>query len=137
MSASVNLVCVPPQLAREIWPLVSDRLHQAVLRTDMSHTADLEYDVLEGDGLLWLATNGTAIEAAAATLLIKTDRNLVCVITALGGENRSRWLDLLAGIELWAKAEGAAKMRIYGRRGWTRVLKDYRVSNVVMEKSLG
>ena len=136
MSASVNLVCVPPQLAREIWPLVADRIRSAVLRTDLSHTADVEYDVLEGNGLLWLATNGTAIEAAAATLLVKTDRHLVCIITALGGENMRHWLPLLEQIEAWAKAEGAALVRIFGRPGWVRMLKDYRVKNVVLERVL-
>jgi len=136
MSASVNLVCVPPQLAREIWPLVADRIRSAVLRTDLSHTADVEYDVLEGDGLLWIATYEDTIEAAATTLLVKTDRHLVCIITALGGENMDRWFDLLAEIETWAKSEGAALVRVIGRKGWVRVLKDYRVKNVVLERHL-
>ncbi|WP_316188517.1 hypothetical protein [Bradyrhizobium sp. SZCCHNR31012] len=54
MSASADLVCVPPQRAREVWPHVAARLRAAYLRTDLGHTADLERDVLEGDGLLWL-----------------------------------------------------------------------------------
>jgi hypothetical protein len=47
-----------------------------------------------------------------------------------------RWLDLLGGIEEWAKAEGAALVRIYGRPGWVRMLRNYQVSNVVLERRL-
>jgi hypothetical protein len=97
-----------------------------VLRTDLSHTADIEYDLLEGDGLLWLACDGSTIEAAAATLLVNTDRHLVCLITALGGANMDRWFPLLEQIEDWAKAEGAALVRVIGRPGWVRMLKNYR-----------
>lgn len=91
---------------------------------------------MEGDGLLWLARSGSTIDAAAATMLVRTDRHLVCVITALGGANMGRWLDLLPGIEEWAKAEGAALVRVYGRPGWVRMLRNYRVSNVVLERRL-
>lgn len=135
MSASADLICIHPGRVPEVWPLVADRLRAAVLRTDLNHTADLEA-LVHGDGLLWVAVDGGKISAAAVAVLVKTDRNLVCVIVAVGGENMGRWLDLLAGIEAWAKAEGAAKTRIYGRKGWARVLKNYRVSNVILERLL-
>lgn len=136
MSVSAELHCIPRQLAREIWPMVKEQLFSAVRRTDLSHTLDIERDILEGDGLLWLICDGKTIEAAGATLLVNTDRHLVCLITALGGSNREKWLPLLHQIEDWARAEGAALVRIVGRLGWVRVLKDYRVSNIVLEKSL-
>jgi hypothetical protein len=136
MFASASLHCIPPQLAREIWPLVRDKLYAAVRRTDLSHSVDIARDVLHGDGVLWLACDGQEIEAAAVTLLTRTDRHLVCLITALGGSNMERWLPLLSQIEDWARAEGAALVRVMGRPGWARVLKEYEVSNVVLERAL-
>jgi hypothetical protein len=136
MSASASLHCIPPQLAREIWPLVRDRLYAAVRRTDLSHSVDIARDVLHGDGVLWIASNGEEIEAAAVTLLTRTDRHLVCLITALGGSNMESWLPLLSEIEDWARSEGAALVRVMGRPGWGRVLKNYHVSNVVLERAL-
>lgn len=133
---TATLVCVPPENVRQIWPLVRDRLHEAVRCTDLAHSRDIDADVLEGNGLLWLACVGETIEAAATTLLIRTDRHLVCVIQALGGENMRNWLPLLDKIEVWAKAEGAAKVRILGRAGWVRVLKGYAVEHVVLERPL-
>jgi len=136
MSASASLHCIPPQLAREIWPLVRDRLYAAVRRADLSHSVDIARDVLHGDGVLWLACEGEEIEAAAVTLLTRTDRHLVCLITALGGSNMESWLPLLSEIEDWARSEGAALVRVMGRPGWGRVLKNYHVSNVVLERLL-
>jgi len=136
MSASADLVCVHPEHVPAIWPLVADRLRAAYLRTDLGHTADLERDVLHGDGVLWLATSGSEILAAAVALLVRTDRHLVCQITACGGQNAGRWIDLIAGIEAWAKAEGAAKVRILGRSGWAGLLEHYRVKSIVLERLL-
>lgn len=131
-----DLICVPPHLKRTVWPLVADRLRAAYLKTDLGHTSDLERDVLEGDGDLWLATSGRDIDAAAVTLLVRTDRHLICQLTAIGGKNLARWVDLLPQIEAWAKREGAAKLRIMGRLGWAAILDNYRVSNVVLERAL-
>jgi len=136
LSVSAELVCIHPQYLREVWPLVESRLRAAYLRPDLGHTADIERDLFEGDGLLWCAVVDGDIQAAAVTVLCRTDRNLVCNITAVGGENRERWFDLLEEIEDWAKQEGAAKMRIFGRKGWLRLLKNYRAASVVLERAL-
>jgi len=94
----------------------------------------LEAQVLKGDQLLWLAVHGSDIEAAATTHLVKIDSRKVCILTACGGYQRDRWLPLFKQVEKYAKDEGAACMRIYGRPGWQRVLDGYRVENVILEK---
>lgn len=140
MSASASLVWIHPQDVPAIWPLVADRLRAAYLRTDLSHTLDLERDVLRGDAALWVAASPggivAEIEAALVAKLVRTDRNLVCIITACGGSNMSRWLGHLAAIERWAKEQGAAKIRLFGRKGWLRVLKQYQAKAVVLERAL-
>jgi hypothetical protein len=136
MSHLDKLICVPPSMVADLWPRVKEHLFSAVRRTDLSHTEDIERDLMEGDGLLWLICDGNVIEAAGATLLVNTDQHMVCLITALGGENMDKWLPLLAQIEDWARAEGAALVRIMGRPGWARVLKGYAVTNVVLERAL-
>jgi hypothetical protein len=106
------------------------------MHTDLSHSSDIEDDVLSGKSQLWVAFVDGRIAAAAATLLVRTDRHLVCFLTALGGANRAAWLPLLGAVEAWAKAEGAKRFRFIGRKGWARVLRHYRVSNVVLERAL-
>lgn len=135
MPCTVDLVCVPPGDVAKIWPLAGPFIRAAVEQTDLSEFADIEGDVLAGNQLLWLALSDH-IEAAATTHLIKTRGKPVLVITACSGHQRERWQPLLARIEHYAKAEGSSCVRLYGRKGWQRALKDYRVEHVIMEKAL-
>lgn len=132
---SVELVCVDPARIDEMWPHVRDKIRSAVERTELSSFADIESDVLTGMQLVWIAWNGGEIMAAATTQLVKP-YDKVCVLTACSGYDRAQWLSLFDQIENYAKAEGCTKMRIFGRKGWERVLDGYRVEHVVLEKAL-
>ena len=127
----MQLICVDPARVGEFWPHARDLIRAAIERTKLSEFADIETDVLSGDQLLWLAWSDR-IEAAATTHLSRD----VCTLTACSGYDRDRWLPLFEKIEIYAKAEGAITMRIYGRKGWLRVLNGYRVEHVILEKSL-
>src|SRR4051812_28938576 len=131
-----ELICVGPKRIHEVWPHAVDLVHRAVKRTNLSHTLDIDAAVLGGDGLLWLALDGTTIKAAATTALVRTDRELVCILTACGGQGMRQWLPLIGKIETYAKAEGCARVRIYGRKGWVRVLDGYRIDHVILGKAL-
>jgi hypothetical protein len=107
----------------------------AIDRTELCSFDDVEADVLVGLQLVWLAWDGKDIIAVATTQLIKP-RNKVCVLTACHGYDREKWQPLLACIEKYAKDEGCRSLRIYGRKGWQRVLTTYRVEHIVLEKTL-
>ena len=131
----VELVCVDPKIVDQFWPHASKLIQTAVERTGLCEFKDIESQVLSGSQLLWLAWSGS-IEAAATTELVEINGRLVCVLTACGGHQRERWLPLLAKIEQFAKDEGCSCLRIFGRRGWERVLNDYRVEHIILEKQL-
>ena len=132
----VKLSCVDPVQIEEFWPFARPLIEKAIKRTNLSRWCDAEHAILRGDELLWLAHEGEKIEAAATTHLTKGDGGPVCIITACGGENMEQWLPLIAGIEKYARAEGCSCVRIFGRKGWLRVLDDYHVEHVVLERSL-
>lgn len=132
----IDLVCIDPKRIHEIWPHVVHLIHRAVKRTNLSHLRDIELDVLHGSGLLWLACEGPTIKAAMTTALVRTEADLVCILTACGGEDMHEWLPLLAKVESYAKAEGCSIVRIYGRKGWGRVLDGYHVEHVILERTL-
>jgi len=131
----VELVCVDPKLVDQFWPHASKLIQTAVERTGLCEFKDIESQVLSGRQLLWLAWSGS-IEAAATTELVEINGHMVCVLTACGGHQRERWLPLLAKIEQFAKDEGCECLRIFGRKGWERVLNDYRVEHIILEKQL-
>lgn len=136
MSTSVELVCVDPKEIRKVWPHVAHLLRAAIERTGLSDWQEVEDGVLDGDTLLWFAWDGSKIIAAATTSLGKANERLVCTLTACGGENMKQWFPLLGRIEAYAKDEGCDCVRIFGRKGWLRALKDYQMTNVVLERAL-
>jgi hypothetical protein len=105
-------------------------------RGGVSEYGDVERNVRDGSALLWLAWDGTRIHAAAVTELRSANGRKFCTIVACGGEQRRHWLHLLADLESFARAEGCATVLILGRPGWRRVLPDYRVKNIILEKEL-
>lgn len=136
MLSSVELICVDPRRVQEIWSDVSPLLQAACRRTTLTAFADIEADILAGRSLLWIAWNGHAIEAAAATVLINSEDGKVCVITVCGGRGMRRWLPLARQIENYARDEGCVSVRIFGRRGWLRALEGYKQRYVIMEKEM-
>jgi len=136
MPSTARLLCIDPAVVNVLWPLARELIKRAFDRTGLSDFADTEKEVLSGLQLLWLAWNGETIEAAVTTQLIRVSMRKICVITACGGNDRARWLPLLAGIETYAREEGCTGMRIYGRKGWQRALNGYRARHVVLTKEL-
>lgn len=132
----MQLLCVSPDLVRDFWPVAEPFLKSAMVRTGLGLFNDVAADLFAGKSLLWIAWDGAAVEAAAATQLQATENGLVCVIVACGGRRLGRWLPLLAEIEAYAAKEGCSAVRIFGRMGWQRVLSGYRPSNVVLDKPL-
>lgn len=131
MPSLADLICVDPAQVSKFWPFARHLIKAAVDRTDLSKFEDIERAVLSGEHLLWLAWN-EKIEAAATTHL----SNNVCILVACGGHDRERWLPLFAKIEQYAKDEGCRCVRIYGRKGWERVLTGYKIEHVILERPL-
>ncbi len=132
---SVDLVCVHPLDIVKVWPLARGLIKSAIDRTGLSEFEQVERQVMSGDQLLWLALSDH-VEAAATTHLVKTSGRPILIVTACAGTQRERWIGLRQKVEAYARAEGCSRVRLYGRRGWERVLPDYRVEYVIMDKEL-
>src|SRR3954471_10180019 len=105
MPSAPELLCVDPRRVHEIWPYANSLLKAACYRTKLNAFADIEADVLAGRSLLWVAWNGSAINAAAATILINSEIGKVCIITVCSGHDMKRWLPLIGQIENYARNE--------------------------------
>lgn len=135
MQSQAELICVDPAHVGQIWPCAAAFIRRGH-HGDFDRT---EREVLGGLQLLWLAVSAVsegAIEAAVTTQLINDGGCKICVLVACSGQQRERWLPLLEQIEDYARGEGCSRMRIYGRKGWERVLDGYKTQHVVLEKQL-
>jgi hypothetical protein len=136
LDATSELICVDPARIRKFWPHVLPLIAAAMKRGGITDLADVERAVLGGHALVWIAWNGAAIKAAAVTQLSTVNGERMCTIVACGGSDSKEWLPLLAELERYAKAEHCRAMRIFGRRGWERLLPDYKPARVLLEKEL-
>jgi hypothetical protein len=134
--AECQVICVDPSRVSEVWPHVAHFIEAAAARGDLTTYDDLKHSVFERGCLLWLAYCKQNIEAAAITDLMRSAKSKVCIVTACGGVNYQRWLPLLEKIEEFARAEGCDCVRIFGRHGWKRLLKNYTETKIVLERRL-
>ena len=132
----MNLIYVNRDRVPEIWPGVKHLIHRAMERGGLSTFAQIESDVLEGTALLWLAWDGKQVYAAAVTQIVPTEFGHDCIILACGGTESTKWIQLIGGIENYAKASGCDHVRIFGRRGWQAKLPGYQAKRIILEKEI-
>src|SRR5512139_2763570 len=132
-----RLVCVDPKRVAEFWPHFKHRIEKAINKVGLSDFADIERDVLDGRDLLWIALDGEKVFDAALTTALTDD---ACEIVAFSGDLKLL-LPLLEQLEAFARNEKRGVMRIIGRKGCKRVLKNYTATghmgeDVVLERRL-
>lgn len=131
-----DLVAVGTPEVGVIWPHTCEMVKRGMSRADAGDFERTERELFSGLQQLWLAWNGAVIEAVAVTQLTTVGDKKICVIVACSGDGVTEWVSLIAGLEQFAKAEGCKAMRIYGRKGWERLLRNYKSKYVVMDKEL-
>lgn len=131
----MHCICIDPAHVNKMWPLVRPLIREA-MENGGGDFVTVEAGVLNGDKLLWIVADEQAIWAGVVTGLHVENGNKFCVIWACGGREKDRWLPLISVIEQFAKDEGCASIRVYGRKGWGRTLPDYKLISIILEKAL-
>lgn len=90
-----------------------------------------------GKEQLWVVWDGK-IRAIAGTLIETTGHGEAQArVRFCTGEQSEHWRDaVVAEIEAWARAHGCARLLIFARPGWSRLLKGFHVRHVELERSL-
>ncbi len=132
----MNLICVDPARIDKIWPHVSMLILAAMVRCNSRSYRSIENALHSGGALLWIVWDGERVKAAAVTEVVNSNGELICMIVACGGKDRKSWLRYIADLEQYAKDMKCARMQIIGRKGWIRLLPDYRPTYIVLEKDL-
>lgn len=125
---------VPVEDLEFIWSQVKPQIEKAL---DGSYSS---YDILEyikqNRMQLWISWND-GIEASFVTEVCDYPQLRVMRWVLAGGSNMESWLDLVASkVEDWAKRNNCQRLEIVGRKGWTKVLRDYKPQAVYFVKEL-
>lgn len=127
------IIPVPIERVPEVWPLVGSDLHSAAAFAG-NHDVDVFSHAVNGNCQVWLLTKDGEYTGVVTTRIF---RNMgVCRIELGAGEYLPAFADFAVQIEEWAKAQGCRRMECTGRKGWLKVLPDYKVKALVMEKEL-
>ncbi len=102
----------------------------------MGTFGSVETDILSARALLWVVWNEPDLEGAAVTQVEQTESSKVCTIVACGGDGMRHWVHLIGKLEDYARQQGCDCVRIAGRKGWQRMLPDYRVAKVILERRI-
>lgn len=131
------MICVSPDRIEEMWAHTKEMVGRAYeIGGGDSDFETEEREILAGRKLLWFAWREPQILAVAVTELVKVPRFKMCLITACSGTIMPSWIKFIGAIEEYARAEGCDLVRLYGRRGWQRVLLDYSSPWIALEKRL-
>jgi hypothetical protein len=101
---------LPEPEKHPLWPGIRELLRPAAEYGDAPIFCD--------DELLWIAHEGGVVFAAGTTLLWNDGE---AEIRLCGGARHREWVtEALRVVESWARAAGAVKLTMRGRKGWAR-----------------
>lgn len=128
---------IPAHLIDEVWdgvrPWIAEACKTSRGKFDEN---DIRIGLLERDDQLWIWNTPTAF-AVVVSRLSNYPKKRVCQLRIVTGRNRDEWYRAgLKTIEAWAKANGCHAMELCARPGWARLLTDYEMTHVYLEKQL-
>lgn len=133
-----TIAAVPPDAVGQVWPFVAG-LASTIAETSAGrvNAEHIKAHIEAGAMQLWIVLdeNGAAL-AAVITEVVVYPLSKVCVVRGLAGHDRARWLHHLADIEAWARKIECTRIEVRGRKGMAKVLPEYKLTAVFLEKEL-
>ena len=120
----------------DIWNDVKDLI--AKTNDDVLNEEDILEYLKSGHFILWIATKTDSDNILFAMTLhfAYYPKHKMCRVATIAGERMSEWISDLYILEDWAKAQGCDYMDMYARRGWKKMLKDYKEDCILLRKKL-
>ena len=84
---------------------------------------------------LWIAYH-SQIVATMITQIVPYPQKKILRIIAIAGDDMDQWLPNLPQVEQWAASIGCSALECWGRKGWLRVLQDWKCSYHVLTKEI-
>ena len=119
-----------------VWPKVLPILTKALDRDADYSPQDIYSQVKNYESQLMVCERAGAPEFVLVTSIVHVKNKKACSLFLAAGENARHWISYLGSVENWARQSGCDSIRLSGRPGWQKLLKDYRLKDIVLEKSL-
>jgi hypothetical protein len=133
-----RLVRVEPTEIAKNWNVLESALIEAADGSRGRYSVEgILGQVFKADWQLWAVITGEHLQALLATeLSVELSGNRSASISFAVGENPREWVHLIDELENWARSQGCSRLEIWARKGWAKMLQDYKLSHVLLEKHL-
>jgi hypothetical protein len=135
---SCRVGLVHPDQIPEIWHKVEHHIERSSLHSEGElTTSDFYLALIEEEMQLWVAVeDGDDVIATLITQIVPYPQKKVLRLISVGGKNMDRWLHFMKDIEEFARLTHCNSMEVWGRKGWKKILTDWKDSYVVYTKEL-
>lgn len=133
----MNVFCLGSEQIDELWPEFGHHLERYE-REGWAFAGEIRRDLRTAAKQLWGYQQEGRVVGIAVTQILNTPRGDACEWYAVisDGGTAEQFEAVKHEIEKWARSMGCSYMRLQGRRGWLKRMKDYRQTGIVMEKEL-
>ena len=120
-----------------IWEKIHPHLELMEPHSEGELAPEAFYEAItNGDMQLWTAIKDNEIMASMVTQIIPYPKKRVLRIISIAGEEMDGWIKYLPLIEDWALSVGCTSLECWGRKGWLKILKDWKCSYHILTKDL-
>lgn len=114
-----------------VWPEVASTIEKSLSYFDGRVCIDDVFKSLKDcKQQLWIACLNGEIVGAAVTEINIFPRKKILTIAYLAGHDFELWKPGIEVLKDFALHHGCKSIQIHGRKGWVRLLKDFRVLNI-------
>ena len=137
VGSDCKIAMISPDDIDVVWDHISEYIQHVVDHSRGEATLEDYYEhISNGDMQLWVAVSKDDIMACMVTQIAPYPSKRVLRIIALGGIEMERWLEFLPDIEHWAMNMGCTSLEAWGRKGWLKILTDWKCSYHILTKDL-
>ena len=134
---SCKIILVGAEDIPHIWEKVIPHVKAAELHSEGELTPEDFFEILMKDDMqLWVAVESGELLASMITQIITYTRKRVLRIISIGGDEMERWIKFLPLVENWALKVGCTSLECWGRKGWLKILQDWKCSYHIITKDL-
>ena len=128
---------VQPEDIPYIWDQVAPLLDRVREHTEGElETDDYLGELSDGNMQLWIATENNGLHSIRVTQIAVYPQKKVLKIISMAGSEFSRLYEFNDMVESFATKTGCSSMELWGRKGWKKLLPDWKSNYIVFTKDL-
>ena len=112
-------------------------LEKVLIKAPEYNIEDILNNVVTNTNQLWIAVVDKKIKGIVTTEVWNFPQTSKLGIHLCGGEDIHEWVDIgISQLEDYARELKLNEVEIHGRRGWSKLLPDYRTDRVIFNKRI-